>query len=142
MVFNREIENDPTNIGYRTDIVFAYSIVYDSGLVPDNVLKIYLSHALNHATVSLQLNPEQPDMLIHIGKILLQLGQYDKARHAFAKAVEINPSDTTYRFWKAEALYYLNDFAAVKKECKIISKSGTVAPKITPNIEYWSRHGA
>jgi len=137
-VLAREIELDPKNLSLRNEIINSYMLIFGSGLVPDRVAALYLQTALENAEISLQINPKQPDLWIHVGKVRLFQGNYRGALEMFSKAVESEPSNVSYHLWKGEAYYYLRDYSALRKQIMTVKKLPNVSPKVGPIIEYWS----
>jgi adenylate cyclase len=52
-----------------------------------------LSHGVDEARKAITLAPDEPDGYRALGRILLARGEYDQAKNALKRAIEINPSD-------------------------------------------------
>lgn len=132
----KEIQANPEDVALRNEITSTYMLLFNSGLVPVAVAKIYLSHALEHIVMSLQFDPSQADILIQLGKIHLFLDNHSKALRSFDKALKINPNHPQYQFWRAEALFGLRRYGEVREIC---AKLDTVpfATKSQEILEYW-----
>jgi len=132
-----EISLAPKDIRLRNEIVSSYMRIFGSNLFPETVERIHFAQALEHVTVSLAVRRNDPDMLVQLGKIKLALGKYQEAKEAFSSALGLRPEVSAYRFWRAEASYFLHDYDTLREDCKILSEREDLHPKLLPVVQFW-----
>jgi adenylate cyclase len=87
-----------------------------------------LSHGVDEARKAITLAPDEPDGYRALGRILLARGEYDQAKNALKRAIEINPSD-------ANALAVWGSVQSFSGEIGGAIESLQLAVKLDPMLE-------
>ena len=135
-IIAKRIEEEPTRVELRVQIVKLYALLYESGILSGKIGKILLRRALGYALIGLELDPRNIPLLMHVGDIHVSLGNYSEALRAYSSAAEINPNSAECRMKKAEALYYLSRFHEVSAECRSLTASSNPIPQET-SARHW-----
>lgn len=96
-----------------------YLNLSDKELIP-----VYLNEALNYVQEALKIK-EDSKLYFLLGRIYLKLSNYDFAREAFSKSLELGFPSERVLIYLIEALYYKKDFAEI---FNILKKFKNIAP--------------
>lgn len=106
------IKLDSTNIAYKIQLAMVY---VDRPLQENPMKGILMLRGLNDKY------PDQPAVILQLGKLAMRTGQFDKAIERFKKAVTLLPEETNIYCMLADAYTAKGDNAAsieAAKKCK------------------------
>lgn len=135
----REIEAAPKSLEPRIEIIRVYYSMISTGVVSGKITAVFLNQAEEQIQKAYELFPENPTLLLEMGKIDLVKGEYEKAKETLKQAILFDEDNAQYRFWYAQTLYYLDDHTGVRAQMEKLAESPSWSMDMMPYIEYWSQ---
>lgn len=83
----------------------------------------------------LALEPDDPEVLLDRGSVLLQVGRVDEARQAFARVIELEPDNGRAQLFAGMAAYRAGDHEGAKP---YLAKAGELDPTLRDEARYYS----
>lgn len=91
--------------------------------------------ALDYYDRALAIDPEDPELVLDRGTLLLDMGRVDEARAAFARVIELDPDNARAQLLAGMAAYREGDHAAATP---YLDRAGELDPSLRDEARYYT----
>lgn len=137
-LFQAAIRADPTYAAPHAGLANSY-VLLGGASVAERASSEALAEAKAEAARALALDPRAPDAHTALGYAELWSWNLAESERAFARAIELNPSDATTRFWHAVRLAAEGRFEESIAEARQGQALDPVSPIVTAGVS-WAYH--
>jgi len=133
-----ESEKEGSGTAVLADLALAYYQFCYLGLLDEVSSRYYAELAAAACRKSLEPDPEQYDVWVLLGRILLENRDLAGAQSCFSKAVSIEPEKPKAYGWWAETLFLLGRRAELIRCCRRLAELGTEQDRLKEAISWWA----
>lgn len=129
-------ETEAVKASVCRNLAFSYWEMVYSALAQDDLREFFVEQAAKYAEQALQLDAQNPALLVLVTRIYLQKRDYLLASEAIQKALSAGADPLKLVPYQAELAFYERDFKAVRR---LLQQDATVRfrPGIGPVAQFW-----
>ena len=134
---NDNIQQNPAGFENYFKLARLYLRLFRAELSGDSIQHFCLLQATDAITSALNIEPNNIEALIEAGKIKIAQRAYKEALEYLEKAEKIEPTSWQVLIWRCEADFFLGNFQAIKKACKVIVQENPPWKLVNNVTHFW-----
>ena len=131
-----QAEADPLDALKRAEVLREYILLYESGLIPEDIANYFLANAQQHVEAVIQLAPNNAGIWQKVAQVWLLSKRLSDARTGFLHAIECGGDREHLKMWIAEVEYEDGEFGKMTSVLTSIDARGLHGKAINM-LEQW-----
>ncbi len=140
MAIQKKLQSNPDSFENNLLLGNEYFRFARSGMLDRTTTNFYYEQSRKSLEKAVCLERDNEQSLLSLGKVYLQLEDYDAALDCLDKAHTCNPENWQILIWRCEVHYSARKYERIKNDCAQISNLNTPWDSVRDITQYWTAH--